>query len=101
MFLTILTGRVNPENWSILETSYATAIKHCPDGLVQSFLIQSHHEPNLWKIITIWQSQEDYESAEAQRLTSPCVQMFCDAGSTPQRTRYRSVRRYTRITALT
>ena len=100
MFLTILTGHVNPDNWSILESSFATAMKHCPDGLVQSFLIQSQHEPNLWKIITVWRSQEDYENAESRRLTTPCVQMFCDAGSTPQRSHYRSARRYTRITAM-
>ncbi|HZW04242.1 MAG TPA: hypothetical protein VFF68_09965 [Anaerolineaceae bacterium] len=101
MFLTILAGRVNPENWSILEHSYATAIKHSPEGLVQSFLIQSQTEPDLWKIVTVWKSQDDYQTAKTQGKTEPCVQMFCNAGSTPHRTSYRSVSRYTRITALT
>jgi quinol monooxygenase YgiN len=97
MLITVLTGSVSKENVEVLKKRFAQEIRHAPQGLLQTYLIQSHEKPNCWKIITIWRSQEAYEQAHTEKLTETCVQMFCEAGSTPERTVFSVVGNYTRI----
>ena len=94
MYCTILTGNVSRENWSPLEKSYAAAIKKCPDGLLQSFLLHSDENANLWHIITVWRSQAAYEKAHHLKLTETCTQLFCQAGSVPERSTFSVVKTY-------
>ncbi len=97
MLITILTGQVSAENDEILKERFARELRHTPLGLLQTFLIQGHEEPQQWQIISIWRNREAYEQAHSEKLTDACVQMFCDAGSTPERTSYRVVENYTRV----
>lgn len=97
MLISILTGHVSKENVEILKGRFAKEIRHPPQGLLQTYLIQSHEDPHCWQIISIWRSHEAYEQAHSEQLTEACVQMFCDAGSTPERTIYRVVGNYTRV----
>lgn len=97
MLITILTGHVSDENDEILKSRFAKELRHPPPGLLQTYLIQSHEEPQRWQIISIWRSREAYEQAHSEKLTEMCVQMFCDAGSTPERTVFRVVENYTRV----
>jgi hypothetical protein len=94
MYTTILTGNVSRENWSPLEQSYAAAIKKCPDGLLQSFLLHAEDHSNLWHIVTIWRNKTAYEKAHHAKLTETCAQLFCDAGSVPQRSTFAVVKCY-------
>ncbi len=88
MYCTILTGNVSRDNWLPLEKSYATAIKKCPEGLLQSFLLHSDENANLWHIITIWRSQAAYEKAHHLKQTETCTQLFCQAGTVPTRSTF-------------
>jgi hypothetical protein len=94
MYSTILTGNVTLENWSPLEKSYAAAIKKCPDGLLQSFLLHAENHSTLWHIVTIWRSKAAYEKAHRLKLTETCTQLFCDAGSVPERSTFVVVKSY-------
>lgn len=97
MLITILTGHVSDENDEILKSRFAKEMRHPPHGLLHTYLIQSQEEPRRWQIISIWRSREVYEQAHSEKLTEMCVQMFCDAGSTPERTVFRVVENYTRV----
>ena len=97
MFVTILSGRVSEENWRFLEKSYERAIKTTPKGVLSSMLIQCHTEPQLWQIITTWDSEEAFSNAQEYKISNTCVDLFCNAGSTPHRNEYHVFGRYTRV----
>jgi hypothetical protein len=94
MFMSILSGHVSLENWSNLERSYTKAVRHPPRGLVKSYLIHSTQDARIWKIITLWKSQEAFEECKRLQGLDPCTQMFCDAGSTPDRTTFDVMKQY-------
>ena len=94
MYSTILTGKVSRDNWSPLEQSYTAALKNSPEGLIQSFLLHAEENSNIWHIITIWRSKKAYENAHRQKLTGTCVQLFCDAGSVPERSTFTVIKFY-------
>ncbi len=97
MFVTILTGRVAEENWRTLEKSFERAIRTAPKGILSSMLIQCQAESKLWQIITTWESEEVYNNALEQKLAHRCIDLFCDAGSTPYRNEYKVFGRYIRV----
>lgn len=97
MFVTILSGHVSAENRARLEKAYESGFKHPPEGLLHSFLIHSTEIANLWEIVSIWKSHNAYEEAHEQGKTEMCVQMFCDAGTTPERLRFEVIEKYQRV----
>ena len=97
MFVTILSGRVAEEDWRTLEKSYERAIKLAPQGIISSMLIQCQAEPKLWQIITTWESEEVYKNASEQKVSNTCIDLFCNAGSTPYRNEYHVFGRYMRV----
>ena len=97
MFISILTGHVSDENDEILKSRFAQELRHPPQGLLQTFLIQSQDSPRHWQIVSVWRSPEAYEQAHSEKVTEVCVQMFCDAGSTPERATFHVVGNYTRM----
>jgi len=97
MYISILRGHVAEENWGLLKKSYAQAIRSTPEGLVQTFLIQGREEPHTWQIISVWTSEEIYDKAHANKLTETCTQMFCEAGSVPERLTFHVEGKYQRI----
>ncbi len=97
MFVTILTGRVAEENWRTLEKSYERAIRTSTKGIISSMLIQCQAEPKLWEIITTWESEEAYKDAHVKKVANTCVDLFCNASSTPYRNEYIVFGHYTRV----
>lgn len=95
MLITILTGHVSDENDEILKSRFAQELRHPPQGLLQTFLIQSQDTPRRWQIVSVWRSREAFERAHSEKMTEVCVQMFCDAGGTPERATFRVVANYT------
>lgn len=86
MVMTILEGRVEKENWSRLEQAYQGASQHQEAGLVQSFLIHSTKESDLWRIITLWSTQEALDAMRHSNETPRGVLMFRQAHTEPQLT---------------
>ena len=97
MFVTILSGHVTEDNWRTLEKSYERAIRSEAKGILSSLLIQCQAEPNLWEIITTWDNEEAYKTEYAQKVSNTCVDLFCNAGSTPHRNQYNIFGHYTRV----
>jgi hypothetical protein len=97
MYVTILSGRVAEEDWRTLEKSFERAIRTIPKGIKSSMLIQCQAEPKLWQIITLWESEEVYKTAQEQKISNTCADLFCNAGSTPYRNEYQVFGNYTRV----
>jgi heme-degrading monooxygenase HmoA len=97
MFVTILTGRVAEGDWSTLEESYERTIRTGFDGILSSMLVQCQTEPDLWQIITTWESQEDYKNAFEQQFGKWYLSLFVEGGSSPNRNEYNVFGHYTRV----
>jgi len=83
MVMTVLEARVSRENWSALENAYQIGTQHKDTGIVQSFLIQSVKDVELWRIVTIWHSQETLEEMRRSVDVPRGVLMFRDANAEP------------------
>lgn len=83
MVMTILEARVSQENWAALEQAYQQGAQHRDPGLVQSFLIHSPKEDELWRILTVWQSREALEAMRKSNETPRGVLMFRSAKAEP------------------
>jgi heme-degrading monooxygenase HmoA len=83
MIMTILEGQVANQNWSKLEQAYQEGSQHNEPGLVQSFLIHSTKETDLWRIVTLWSSREALDAMRRSNETPRGVLMFRQANSEP------------------
>jgi heme-degrading monooxygenase HmoA len=83
MVMTILEGRVEKQNWPKLEQSYQEERQLNEPGLVQSFLLHSTTESNLWRILTLWSSREALDTMRRSNETPRGVLMFRQANSEP------------------
>ena len=83
MVLTILEGRVSKEDWPALEQAYKQGVVHEEPGLVQSMLIHSVKEPDLWRIITLWSSREALDAMRQSNETPRGVLIFRQAHTEP------------------
>lgn len=97
MFITILEGQVKEQNWQQLKNNYASAIRNPPPDLLESFLIHCLDNAGLWRIISVWKNEETYNRYKAEKIIDTCVQLFCDAGSVPNRTSHHVHQKYTRV----
>ncbi len=84
MVMTILEGRVEKQNWSRLEQAYQEGSQQNEPGLVQSFLIHSTKETDLWRIVTLWSSREALDAMRRSNETPRGVLMFRQAYSEAQ-----------------
>ena len=97
MLITRLRGNVAQEHWTHLQQQYERLVHSLPDGLAETYLVQSQDQPAAWEILTIWQSEEAYESVRAQKKTEACEQLFLAVESVPDRQTYRVRRGHQRV----
>jgi hypothetical protein len=83
MIMTILEAHVSQANWVALEQEYQQGIQHRDAGLEQSFLIHGSKETDLWRILTVWRSQEALDEMRSSGETPRGVLMFRAANAEP------------------
>lgn len=83
MVITILDAEVTEKNWQALKDGYAKETVNMPDGIHQTFLIQSQDHPTKWRIMTHWRSQEDLDHMRQTEETPPAVRVFQAAQAKP------------------
>jgi heme-degrading monooxygenase HmoA len=83
MVMTILEAYVSEENWSALEQAYRLAAQQRDPGLVQSFLIHSSKDLDLWRILTVWSSREALDKMRSSGETPRGVLIFRSANAEP------------------
>lgn len=81
--ITILEAAVDESNWKLLEETYGTETGNIPSSIKQTLLIQSQKEPQQWRIVTHWRSQEDLDHMRAAEDVPVAVRIFKAAGATP------------------
>lgn len=84
MVITILDAEVKESNWENLQEAYRKETLSMPDGIHQTFLIQSKDSPTSWRIMTHWRSQEDLDKVRNSPKTPPAVRVFQAANAKPQ-----------------
>jgi heme-degrading monooxygenase HmoA len=83
MVMTILEARVTIENWPALEQAFQQGAQYHDAGLEQSFLIHGIKDPDLWRILTVWESREALDKMRSSGETPRGVLMFRSANAEP------------------
>jgi heme-degrading monooxygenase HmoA len=83
MVITILEAHVAPENAATLETVFKSRIRNLDPGIVETFLVHSPTEQSLWRIMTVWESQEALARMRNSGETPAGVVMFREAKAEP------------------
>ncbi len=83
MVMTILEARVSKEYWATLEKAFQLAVQHKDAGMVQTFLLHSVKDVDIWRILTVWESQEALAAMRSSGETPRGVQMFGEAKAEP------------------
>lgn len=88
MVMSVLEARVAPEGWEALRKSYSSRTVELPPGIVESFLVQNATDSAIWRIVTVWRSQDALEAMRRSGTTPTGVLIFRDAGAEPVLTIY-------------
>ena len=83
MVITILEAHVVPEKAARLEEVYKRSIERLDVGIVQTFLLRSSKDSNVWQIVTEWQSREALDEMRRTGETPRGVVMFRAADAEP------------------
>jgi quinol monooxygenase YgiN len=83
MVMTILEAAVDRENWQNLKDTFGKEVQKLDPGLVQTYLVQAKKDENIWRIITIWESQEALDRMRQSGETPRGVLMFRSAEAEP------------------
>ncbi len=83
MVMTILEANVERQYWDALKSTYASETRQLDPGIVESYLVQSRNDENLWRIMTIWESQEVLNAMRKSMETPRGVLMFQSVRAQP------------------
>lgn len=83
MVMTVLEAHVSKENWPALEQAFQQGAQYKDAGLVQSFLVHSVKDSDLWRILTVWESREALEKMRSSGEIPRGVLMFRSAKAEP------------------
>jgi heme-degrading monooxygenase HmoA len=87
MVMTVLEARVAPGGWAALRRSYGQRARLSEEGpIVESFLLQSDDDPDVWRIVTVWRDRESLEAMRGSGETPTGVRIFRDADAEPRLT---------------
>jgi heme-degrading monooxygenase HmoA len=82
MVVTMLAARVSKDQVAGLIDDFGGAGDALPPFIVESFLVHDA-EGDMWKIVTVWASQDDLDEYRASVETPEGVRMFRSAGAEP------------------
>jgi quinol monooxygenase YgiN len=76
MVLITMEARVAQALEPRLIRAFNHAMNHHPPGVVQSLLTRDAQDPSIWRILTIWESQETLEAHYQSGATMPSAHVF-------------------------
>ena len=74
---------VPQDKWVTLQGAYVELASASEMRPSQSFLVQSKDNPNLWRIISVWESMEEIQKMRASGETPTGILIFRKAGVEP------------------
>jgi hypothetical protein len=88
MVVTVLEAEISPKKWDDLKTSFENMTRNPPAiAPVQAFLVQSAEDVNIWQMIAVWRSREEFDAMRNQGVPRG-VKLFRDAGAEPSMSVY-------------
>ncbi len=83
MVVTVLEAEVSPKRWNDLKKAYENLTQNPPAvAPIQSFLLQSIEDVNIWRLVGMWRSREEVEKMRAQGVPRG-VKLFQDVDAEP------------------
>ncbi|MEK7112838.1 MAG: hypothetical protein AAB875_06015 [Patescibacteria group bacterium] len=82
--VTTLEAEVSRENWEALQKAYKELGAESKIRPSQSFLLQSKENPNLWRIISIWEDMGTLQKLRESGETPAGILIFRAAGGEPK-----------------
>ena len=83
MIVTQLEARVSPEKTNSLKAAFDRGVQHLPAAIEQSYLVQDRTDQDVWRVITIWKSQEALQGYRKSVETPEGILMFREVGAEP------------------
>lgn len=84
MVMTVLEAKVDKDSWEMLKTTFQKLATNLPAEIVSTYLIQDTNAQDIWKIVTIWESEEALNKMRQSGVTPTGVLIFNEAGAEPQ-----------------
>jgi quinol monooxygenase YgiN len=82
---TIVEAEVDKEHWGSLKDKYNEVDKNSlPNSLLESHLVQDLNKPEVWRIITIWESLESITQYKASVETPAWILVFQSVNADPK-----------------
>lgn len=83
--ITVVEGRIAESKADVFEAAYrAVRDSDLPKGFRMSFLIRSASDPELYRIVTVWESRDALDRMRSSTKVPKAVALFSDAGVDPQ-----------------
>ncbi len=82
--ITIVEGKVPSLKANEFEANFALAKKEpLPPGLVSTSLLRNSKNPDVYKILTVWESMEALEKMRSSTSTPKAIALFQNIGGNP------------------
>ncbi len=82
MVVTMLEARVEEDQAEVLVGQFRAAGDSLPPFIIESSLLH-HADSDVWRVVTVWASQEALDAYRASVKTPEGVRMFRAAGAEP------------------
>lgn len=86
MVITELEARVQPEKVSALQSQFTQAVRHLDAGIQETKLLQGVKDPQVWQIVTLWESRDALDAMRQSGETPRGVLIFRAADAEPELT---------------
>lgn len=86
MVLITMQAHVPMDQWDVLTRAFDHAMKHRPADVLLGLLVHDNHQPTLWRIMTVWKSQEALDLYYETEGRIPSAHVFHLAGVVPEAT---------------
>ncbi len=80
--ITFVKGNVPSSKSNEFEANYRS-LKHLPDGLIASYLLNDSNEPEVYVIECVWESKEALEKRRSEVEIPAAIALFQKVGSKP------------------
>ncbi len=86
MVLVTMEAHVPEDQWDVLTRAFDHAMKHRPAEILLGLLVQDNHDLTVWRVMTVWESQETLDEYYEAEGTMPSAHVFHLAGVVPEAT---------------
>lgn len=84
--MVVWEGRVRPDKQDALLAAYRNGAGEIPPGMTRHLILQDSSEPEIFRLVSFWESPAVLDEYRSQMTTPAALQMFRAAGVEPTRT---------------